>query len=94
MNPLEFAQLSAAGGAWPCVMLVNNSCLRLTKGNFKGCIVYHPSGSKTSWDSISQRIWQWHLHKKGPRRYFLVCFSKIIFLSVDSITRIVSILLF
>lgn len=32
MNPLEFAQFSVClcRGAWPCVALVNNSCLGLS----------------------------------------------------------------
>ena len=95
MSPLEFSQFSVCfhEGAWPCVALVNNSCLRLTIRNFRGHGVYRPSGSKTSRDSISQGIWQWHTLKKRPWRYFLFCLCKIISLSADSIIRIVSILL-
>ena len=56
MNPQQFAQLSICfhRGAWPCVGLVNNSCLRLTKRNFRDHVVYCLSGGKTSKESISQ----------------------------------------
>lgn len=39
------------------------------------------------------RVWQWHRCKNRPKGYFLFYFSKMSFLSIDSKTRIVFILL-
>lgn len=94
MLSMESAQFSVCfcGGAWPCVALVNNSCLRLAERNFRGHVVYRPSGSKASRDPISQEVWKWHVLKKTKEIFFCFVFLRL-FLSEDSIIGIVSIFL-